>query len=600
MKQKNITDDNINTEMFNEYIKKKGDGKSHPLKIILGLYKGNGCKLLRIACFWLAQHSPVWVIPIVTANIINAATNRPNNGEKLIIINLLIATFFLIQNIFSTYSATKIYCKISRKIESNLRGTLIRKLQQLSIMFHKDIQSGKLQSKIMRDVENIEVLMDQALRTIFFIFLDIVIVMSITFSKSMTVFFFFTATIPVAILTIFFFRKPMKEKNQEYRREIELTQGAVAEMIELIPVTRAHGLQDVEIGRMNERLNNVAERGVRLDLINSIFGSISWVLFQGFQVFCLGFTGYLCFKSKITIGEVVLFQTYFTQMVNQVSSLINMYPQITKGFESVISIGEIIGESNIEHNNSIVPLENLKGMVEFKDVCFRYKENERLILNGFSLKVEPGESIAFVGGSGAGKSTILNLLIGFSTPSEGKILIDKINMVNLDLNEYRSQIAVVPQTTILFSGTIRDNITYGLSNITDEIVNKVIDEVGLGDLVEAMPEGIYTRLGEHGGNLSGGQRQRISIARALIRKPKIIIFDEATSALDSLSEQKVQQATANMMKKCTTFLVAHRLSTIKNANKIVVVEQGNIVEIGSYDQLMQNKGAFYNLKSLQE
>ena len=211
----------------------------------------------------------------------------------------------------------------------------------------------------------------------------------------------------------------------------------------------------------------------------------------------------------------------------------------------------------------------------------------------------PGESIALVGESGAGKSTVLNLLIGFIPPVSGKILIDGINMVNLDINEYRHQIAVVPQNTILFSGTILDNIAYGLEHVTEKEVMEVIKDVGLEDMIEKLPDGIYTQLGEHGDKLSGGQRQRISIARALIRKPKIIVFDEATSALDSASEKKVQEATSNMMKNCTTFLVAHRLSTIRNADRIVAMRDGKIVEVGSYDELMEKKGYFYELKALQ-
>ncbi len=220
-------------------------------------------------------------------------------------------------------------------------------------------------------------------------------------------------------------------------------------------------------------------------------------------------------------------------------------------------------------------------------------------MNDVSLKVEAGESIAFVGESGAGKSTILNLLIGFVPPANGKILIDGINMINLDLNEYRHQIAVVPQNTILFSGTIIDNITYGLEGVSRQEVEEVIREVGLWELIEKLPQGLDTQLGEHGDKLSGGQRQRISIARALIRKPKIIVFDEATSALDSASEKKVQEATSNMMKNCTTFLVAHRLSTIRNADRIVAMKEGRIVEVGTYEELMEKKGYFYELKSLQ-
>ena len=406
---------------------------------------------------------------------------------------------------------------------------MVRKLQQLSIMFHKEVQSGRLQSKIMRDVENVTELLNQVFRTLFFFALDISVVVAITLHKSPVVFLFFVVVVPFAVLTMRAFRRPITEKNREFRNEVEHTQGAVAEMLEMIPVARAHGLQEVEISKMNTYLNRIVNRGYSLDLINALFGAVNWVVFQAFQIICLAFTAYLACKGEISVGEVVLYQTYFGSLVSQISTLINIYPQISKGLESVKSIGDIMGET----------------------------------------KVEPGESIAFVGDSGAGKSTVLNLLIGFIPPVNGKILIDRINMVNLDLNEYRHQIAVVPQNTILFSGTIIDNIAYGLTGVTEADVWEVIRKVGLEDLVEKLPEGLHTQLGEHGDKLSGGQRQRISIARALI------------------------------MKNCTTFLVAHRLSTIQNADRIVVMKEGHIVEMGSYEELMEKKGYFYELKSLQ-
>ena len=238
-------------------------------------------------------------------------------------------------------------------------------------------------------------------------------------------------------------------------------------------------------------------------------------------------------------------------------------------------------------------------MLEIQNVSKTFNAgtvNEKTALNGLNLKLNEGDFVTVIGGNGAGKSTMLNAVAGVWPIDEGKILIDGINMVNLDINEYRHQIAVVPQNTILFSGTILDNIAYGLEHVTEKEVMEVIKDVGLEDMIEKLPDGIYTQLGEHGDKLSGGQRQRISIARALIRKPKIIVFDEATSALDSASEKKVQEATSNMMKNCTTFLVAHRLSTIRNADRIVAMRDGKIVEVGSYDE---KKGYFYELKALQ-
>ena len=564
-------------ERFQDYLQTYSTNKDHPIKILCSFYKGKQKKLVETGFFLILQRSPIWIIPIATSNIINAATNPDAGSLEIILLNVMVALLFIMQNAGTNYLATVAFASVNRGIEGSLRNAMVRKLQQLSIMFHKEVQSGRLQSKIMRDVENVTELLNQIFRTLFFFVLDISVIIVITLRKSPMVFLFFLVVVPFAVLTMRTFKKPVREKNQEFRSEMENTQGAVAEMLEMIPVARAHGLQEVEISKMNTYLNRIVDRGYNLDLINALFGAVNWVVFQSFQMICLAFTAYLAVKGKISVGEVVLYQTYFTSLVGQISKLINIYPQISKGLESV----------------------KLKGAVKFVNVDFKYPDSDKNTLSDFTLDVKPGESIALVGESGAGKSTVLNLLIGFIPPVSGKILIDGINMVNLDINEYRHQIAVVPQNTILFSGTILDNIAYGLEHVTEKEVMEVIKDVGLEDMIEKLPDGIYTQLGEHGDKLSGGQRQRISIARALIRKPKIIVFDEATSALDSASEKKVQEATSNMMKNCTTFLVAHRLSTIRNADRIVAMRDGKIVEVGSYDELMEKKGYFYELKALQ-
>lgn len=586
-------------ERFEDYLETYSRNRNHPLKILCSFYKGHQWQMLQACLFLVVQRSPVWVIPIATANIINAATYVSENSMETILINLVVALLFILQNAGSNYLAAQKYASVNRSIEGSLRNAMVRKLQQLSIMFHKEVQSGRLQSKIMRDVENVTELLNQIFRVLFFFVLDVTVVVVMTLRKSPVVFLFFLIVVPFVVIAMRSFKKPIAEKNRKFRSEMEHTQGAVAEMLEMIPVARAHGLQEVEIHKMNTHLNKIENSGYNLDVIIALFGAVNWVIFQAFQILCLAFTAFLACKGQISVGEVVLYQTYFGSLVSQISTLLNVYPQITRGLESVKSIGDIMGETKVEENHSIVPLGELKGKVEFVNVDFKYPDSEKWILNDVSLKVEAGESVAFVGESGAGKSTILNLLIGFVPPANGRILIDGINMANLDLNEYRHQIAVVPQNTILFSGTIIDNITYGLENVARHEVEEVIREVGLWELVEKLPDGLDTQLGEHGDKLSGGQRQRISIARALIRKPKIIVFDEATSALDSASEKKVQEATANMMKNCTTFLVAHRLSTIRNADRIVAMKEGHIVEVGTYEELMEKKGYFYELKSLQ-
>lgn len=587
-----------NNKMVNDCVRNFTENKGHPFKIMLGFYKGESWTLIKSAFFLIAQNLPVWVIPIVTTEIINAVTYQ-NRTLSYILLCAAIAFICIAQNSFSTFAVSKVYDRLTRKIEYSLRRSIVEKLQQLSIMFHKNISSGKLQSKIMRDCENVETMLAALFRNLFGITATLAVTITMTLRNSPIVMVFFIIIIPMEILLLRILGKGVRQRNSKFRTEMEETQSDVSEMLELIPVTRAHGLQRREVIHMDRRLGNVMDTGYNLDKTNNFFLASSWVLMELSRLACLTFTGIMAYKGKISVGEVVLYQTYFGQIVTAVNTLLNLYPQLTKGAESINSISEILNEENVETDNAIIPLNDMKGGVTFRDVRYKYADGDRWILNNFNIEVEPGESIAFVGGSGAGKSTILNLLIGFDRPQEGQILIDRVNMINLDMTEYRSQIAVVPQNTILFSGTVKDNITYGLDNVSDQQVRDVLKAVGLDELVEDLPMGIYTQLGEHGGKLSGGQRQRISIARAILRNPKIIIFDEATSALDSASEKKVQKAVDNMMKKCTTFLVAHRLSTIKNADRIAVVNNGRITEIGTYDELMAKKGEFYELKQLQ-
>jgi ATP-binding cassette subfamily B protein len=314
---------------------------------------------------------------------------------------------------------------------------------------------------------------------------------------------------------------------------------------------------------------------------------------------CLAFTGYLAYNGEIRVGDVILYQSFFTSILNQVSSLINIYPEIVKGFESINSVAEIFMSEDIEDNRDKKKVKNIKGNFRFENVEFKYNASDKPVLKDFNLEVKSGECIAFVGESGAGKTTILNLIIGFNKATKGRILIDNMDMSEINLNSYRKFIAVVPQNTILFSGTVRDNITYGLPSVSDEKLQEVIETANLSDVIKKLPKGLDTSIGEHGGMLSGGQRQRIAIARALIRNPQIIVLDEATSALDNISEMHVQKAMRNLIKGRTTFIVAHRLSTIRDADRIVVLKGGMCVECGTYDELIDKKGEFYNLRKLQ-
>ena len=573
--------------------------KGHPMQILLGLYKGNYHKFFLAVIFFFIKHAPVWVLPIVTANIINDITSGSPETYQNIIIQAMIMIVLVALNIPMNYMYTRYKSLATRYAETGLRRALVRKLQQLSISYHKETQSGRLQSKIMRDVEAVETLSTQMFLSILNIALNIAIALIVTINKSLVVFIFFLLTTPIAAATMVFFRNVMKKRNNEFRKEMEETSARVMVMVELIPVTRAHALEEEEVQKMSGQLFAVAEKGYRLDVIQSLFGSVGWAIFQIFQVVCLGFTGFLAIKGTVMPGDITLYQSYFATIVSQVSSLMSLIPTIAKGIESVNSIGEVLLEDDIEQNEGKEIIKDIYGEFDFKDVTFRYNNIDRPVLHNLNLHVDKGETIALVGESGAGKSTILNLVIGFNQVNSGEVLIDGHNMKDIDLRSYRKHLAVVPQTSILFSGTIRDNITYGVDNVDEATLDEIVKAANLTDLINSLPDGLDTMVGEHGGKLSGGQRQRISIARALIRNPKVIVLDEATSALDSISEKLIQEALNNLTKDRTTFIVAHRLSTIKDADKIAVIADGHCVEYGTYDELMNLKGEFYQMKKIQ-
>ncbi len=577
---------------------RRNEGRS--LRTLIGIYKGHYLNLFFSILFFAVKHSPVWILPIITSNIINIATQRPEHAGRKIIINILIMSFFVAQNIFSNYIHTWLYAKTVRSVERGLRSSLVRKLQQLSISYHNEMQSGRLQSKIMRDVEQIELLSSQIFITVLSILLNVIVAFGIVIFKSFTVFLFFLATIPVAVCLMVTFRGRIKRYNTDFRKEMEETSVKVMEMVELIPITRAHALEKQETQKMDYQLEHVAEKGLKLDMIQTYFSSVSWVCFQLFQVICLGFTGYLASQGKISVGEVVMYQTYFSTIVNQVSNVITLLPTISKGLESVDSIGDILLCHDVEDNKNKLKVRDITGDIVFNHVAFQYPDADTPVLHDLNLHIHAGETIAFVGSSGAGKTTILNMVIGFLRATDGNVLIDNRDITSLNLQSYRSHIAVVPQQSILFSGSIRENITYGMMDISEERLQEVIQAANLEDMIASLPEGLDTLITEHGNNLSGGQRQRISIARAFIRNPRILILDEATSALDTISEKKIQNAIHNLVQNRTTLIVAHRLSTIRDADRIAVVGHGGLVELGTYNELMAQKGEFYDLQKLQQ
>lgn len=572
--------------------------KVKPSQILFRLYHGHWGKLALSTLFYIIKSSPVWVLPMITANVINIATDPKQHELSELWIIFILILIVIAQNIPMHTVHVAFFSKALRHVEAGLRSTLVRKLQQLSIGFYGDLGPGKIQAKVLRDVEAIEMLSRQLMLGLVPAIINLLIAIVLTAMQSLTMTLFFILTIPASIFVISLFRKKMTKTNREFRSRIEEMSGNVSEMVEMIPVTRAHGLEDLEIRKMDYTLKNIKHNGYRLDILEGYFVSSNWVTFQFFQVLCLFFAAYLAYLGKMPVGDVVMYQGFFALILGALTGILNVYPIIAKGFESLYSVTEILLSDDTEKYKGKKFPNELKGNLSFKNVSFKYPNSDRHALKCFSLEVKAGETIAFVGESGSGKSSILNLVIGFYKPQEGRIEIDGIPFEELAIKKYRRCLAMVLQNNILFSGSIRDNITYGLPTVSEKKLNQVIEMANLKDVIDSLPKGLDTWVGERGSKLSGGQKQRIAIARALIRDPKIIILDEATSALDNRSENHVQKAMEELTKGRTTFIVAHRLSTIRHADRIVVMEKGRIVEMGTYDELVEKRGVFYELQKL--
>ena len=584
--------------VFRDSAKKGGNGKG----VVGGLLKKDIGKIILSFFLFIIKNSPVYIIPIVSAAVIDEIAADGGPDTRKLIIYAVIMLVSLIQNVPTHVLYAKITDGFLRNTSAGIKETVIRKLQRLSITYHTEMETGKLQSKFLLDTERVE----QYLRMIFYSFIptciSLAVNVGITLYQSPIVALFFVVVVPVNLFLTRYYRKPIVKSFGDLRRENENLSARLTRMLEMLQVTKAHGLESEEIKRLDADIRMVTRRGLEADRMVAQFGSYSWVITQFFNGLCLFFTAVMAIKGVpgFTIGSITLFQSLFSQINGGISSVINSFPQMATGRESIRSLSEIMNSDDVEITDGKTKLPSVDGDVEFDHVYYRYPDKEEYIIKDLCLNVKKGECMAFVGASGSGKSTVMNMIIGFLKPTEGELLIDGKNICDLDLPDYRRNLSVVPQNSVLFEGSIRENITYGLKKYTEEQLNDAVERANVNEFLPEMPNGLDSNVGEHGGKLSGGQKQRIAIARALIRDPRILILDEATSALDNVSEYHVQKAIESVIKGRTTFIVAHRLSTIRCADRIACMEGGQIVELGTYDELMAKKGKFYELKQMSE
>ncbi|MFT3894274.1 MAG: ABC transporter ATP-binding protein [Anaerolineales bacterium] len=416
-----------------------------PLKTLWLLFSSDRSHLFIAAGVFLFKHSPVWLLPLLTANIINVVVQHRPIAELWW--NALILVLLLFQNIPLHILYMRQLSTALRRMETRLRSALSRQLQRLSIGYYTRASAGVLQTKVVRDVENIEGMVRQLSDGGLSAISNLIGALVITAIRVPAFLPVFLIMVPVSALLVQSMRNSLTTRNQRFRSEVERMAARVTEMTHLIPITRAHGLESDELERMDSTLTQVREAGLELDSTNAVFGSIAWVTYNIFNVICLVVAAWMAYNKiiPITAGDVVMLTGYFSSLTNAVMSLVNLMPPITKGFESIRSVGEVLEAPDLEHNEGKIKVNKVQGTFHFENVNFRYTESEVSAVKEFSLDVPAGENIALVGHSGAGKSTVLNLVIGFVRPTSGRILLDGQDMNVLDLRAYRQFLSVVPQ-----------------------------------------------------------------------------------------------------------------------------------------------------------
>ena len=534
--------------------------------------------------------------PMITRKVFNEYV--PNGNIKMIIIyaGVLLLLYFIrmLLKFFVQYQGHV----MGVKMQAQMRRDMFSHLEELPYSYYDENETGKIMSRMTNDLQNVSELAHHGPENVFICGVMVIGSFIYLFIVNWLLALIILCCVPILLTISLIMRKKMRDAFSENRKNVATINASLESSISGIRVTKAFTNKEKEIEKFEVgNIDYVKSRSKAYKAMGMFHSSTSFIM-DLFNVVCIVSGGILAIKGKIQLPDYMAFVVSISLFINPLTTLVNFVEQYQDGVTGFKRFIEIMDEKvEMESDNPIDDVK-LKGNIKFNNVSFSYETTSN-VLNNVSFDVNNGETIALVGESGGGKTTICHLIPNFYKASEGIISIDNININDLTFKALRKSIGIVQQDVFLFNGSIKENILYGKLDASDEEVIEAAKKANIYDYILTLPEGFDTKIGERGVKLSGGQKQRLSIARVFLKNPPILILDEATSALDNTTEILIQSALNELSKGRTTIVVAHRLSTIKNADRILVINGGKIVEEGTHQQLLDSNGEYAKLYILQ-